>query len=99
MKKYTKKEEKILTLITDFCQKDCCSREECPEEECVLFNIEQIIVGKRTKKSKSGDLVASPKVSNDSIPIYLGMDDECPECSLEQQVELLSAIGEETLDD
>lgn len=45
-KKYSKKEEKILTLITNFCQNECPSCQDCPEDQCVLWNIEQVVVDK-----------------------------------------------------
>ena len=51
-KKYTKKDKKILTLITNFCNNECGSREDCPENECVLFNIEQVIIKNEHKESK-----------------------------------------------
>lgn len=57
MKKYSKKDKQILTLITNFCQNECSSCQDCPEEDCVLFNIEQAITEdkKNTKVTKKGD--------------------------------------------
>ena len=49
MAKYSKKDQQILTLITNFCQNECGSCGECPEEECVLFNIEQVITHDKEK--------------------------------------------------
>lgn len=43
--KYTKQEERILTLITNFCENECGERENCPENQCVLFNIEKVVTG------------------------------------------------------
>lgn len=51
MAKYSKKDQQILTLITNFCQNECGSCEECPEEECVLFNIEQVITQDKEKNN------------------------------------------------
>lgn len=50
MKKYTKKDQQILDLITKFCQNECPSCGECPEDTCVLFNIEQVIVKDKEEK-------------------------------------------------
>ena len=50
MKKYTKKDRQILTLISNFCQNECGECQSCPEEECVLFNIERVVTGEGEKK-------------------------------------------------
>ena len=51
--KYTKKDEKILTLITNFCENECAECQNCPEEECVLFNIEKVITGEEKKDGEN----------------------------------------------
>lgn len=52
-KKYTKKEKKILTLISNFCCNECGSCTECPEDNCILYNIEQVITSEPSKRSES----------------------------------------------
>lgn len=50
--KYTRKEKKILTLITEYCEV-CPVRTKCREEDCTLYEIEQVIVDDKTvDKSK-----------------------------------------------
>lgn len=44
-----KKENGILTEITNFCEKECCERECCIEEECVLWRIEQLAIKEKDK--------------------------------------------------
>ena len=49
MKKYTKKDTKILTEITTFCENECAERECCIEEECILWRIEKLITKDKNK--------------------------------------------------
>ena len=49
MDKYTKKDTKILTQITTFCENECAERECCIEEECILWRIEKLITKDKRK--------------------------------------------------
>ena len=49
---YSKKDEKILTIIANFCENECGERECCPEDTCPLFNIEQVVVGGKKKNAR-----------------------------------------------
>lgn len=51
-KQYTKKQQKILEEITNFCEQDCSEREQCIEEDCVLWRIEQLIISKEKRHEK-----------------------------------------------
>lgn len=42
---YTPEEEKILTLITDYCREQCPRCMSCAEENCVLWRIEKVCTG------------------------------------------------------
>lgn len=41
--KYTKKENEIMQLATDFCENHCSECYCCVEDECVLYRIQKII--------------------------------------------------------
>ncbi len=45
-------EEKILTEITETCER-CNYSNRCLEEDCTLWRIEQIIISKENNKAKN----------------------------------------------
>ena len=96
---YTKKDEKILTLISNFCKNECPSCQDCPEEDCVLYNIEQVIVkdaerrAAKTKKPKEDDKI------NTFAEYYCRNNPNCVECNLEEQMAILDATNLMNIDE
>lgn len=104
---YTKEEEEILTLITNFCKNECPSCQECPEDQCVLWNIEQVILKYSERRGNNPTLYTTqPIIDSDheyKIPdykptsfhdFYCHGNPECSECNLEETLEILNAMSD-----
>ena len=87
---YTEKDEKILTLISNFCKNECPSCQECPEDACVLWNIEQVIVNSYKEKAKKAENVVST-----FDEFYCLNNPECLKCNLEEQIQIVEAETQE----
>ena len=55
MKIYTKKEKKILNIITEHCF-NCPARTNCHEEHCTLYRIEKVITEEKNVDNPKASL-------------------------------------------